>query len=333
MRAPAGAALPRADNVQLSADVVARRSSVPAVGGARRAPLDLHEGISDPRAKGGCQRWPRGLWLRWDSGDRHGHVEGRCRATNKCPYCRILAVVETAEMLSLDAAEWAPTLWIVLTAREHLTRPDTYRHLEQLRRSLRKRWPAIEWFVQVEFQRRGALHLNLLIKGVPTEDADRLLEAASALWCRRVDALPVGQHIEALSSAEAVTRYLQKELVHGLKREQAPPIGWKGHRTSQTRGYFVRPAAQMREEARASLRRKRALHTVLTACPQFGATDVEDLVDELLELDARKTWRLAMLDSSAYWWDARDRRRLERVPSPPSVPPTPTSGGRCAEGP
>ena len=29
-------------------------------------------------------------------------------------------VVETVEMLSLDAMEYAPTIWVVLTAREHL---------------------------------------------------------------------------------------------------------------------------------------------------------------------------------------------------------------------
>ncbi len=33
-------------------------------------------------------------------------------------------VVETVEMLSLDAMEYAPTIWVVLTAREHLTRKD-----------------------------------------------------------------------------------------------------------------------------------------------------------------------------------------------------------------
>lgn len=233
--------------------------------------------------------------LRWRHGELHGYVRGRCRATNLCPYCRILAVVETAEMLWLDAAEYAPTLWVVLTAREHLTRRDTYRHLEHLRRSLRRRWPSIEWFVQVEFQKRGALHLNLLIKGVPTEDAHELLRRAGEQWCRRVDALLVGQHIEAMNSAQAVSRYLQKELVHGLKREQAPPIGWRGHRTSQTRGYLVRPAAIMREEARASLRRKRQLWKVQQAAPELDALTVEDVVDELLDRQSKRSWELVQV--------------------------------------
>lgn len=221
---------------------------------AEGSALDLHEGISDPRT--GCLRWPEGHYLlNIDTGQL---VQGRCKATNLCPYCRRLAVIETAEMLTLDAMEYAPTLLLTLTAREHLTRRDTYDHLKQLRLSLRRRWP-IEWFVQVEFQKRGALHLHLLVKGVPVDAADELLAGACRIWCRRVDARPAGQSVNEITGADGLVRYLQKELAHGLKQEQAPPLGWKGHRTSHTRGYFARGTATMREEARSSLRLDRAI--------------------------------------------------------------------------
>ena len=72
-------------------------------------------------------------------------VKGRCRATNLCDYCARLAAVETSELLMLDAMEDAPSVYVVLTARELLTRRDCYEHLRALRRSLRKRWPAIRW--------------------------------------------------------------------------------------------------------------------------------------------------------------------------------------------
>ena len=187
-------------------------------------------------------------------------VKGRCRATNLCPYCQRLYVVETVEMLSLDALGGdAPTLWCVLTAREHLTRADTYRHLEHLRKSARKRWPGIQWFVQVEFQRRGALHLNLLIKGVPVAAEDALRTLLVSRWCARVDAEPQGQWLEAMADAGGVVYYLSKMLAHGLKAEQAPPLGWKGHRTSHTRGYFAAATWKMRRAARESLRLKREL--------------------------------------------------------------------------
>src|SRR3954453_18539078 len=117
-------------------------------------------------------------------------VRGRCRATNLCAYCARLFAVETSEMLMLDAVEYAPTVYAVLTARELLDRADCRGHLTKLRRSLRRRWPAIEWAVLVEFQRRGALHLNLLIKGVPVGDVAELHAHMARVWCERVDAVP-----------------------------------------------------------------------------------------------------------------------------------------------
>jgi hypothetical protein len=206
----------------------------------------------------------------------------------------MLYVVETVEMLVLDALEHAPTVWVVLTAREHLTRAECRDHLKALRRAARKRWPDVEWFVQVEFQRRGALHLNLLVKGVPVEDAAAFLEVLSGRWCARVDALPVGQWCESVEDATATTLYLSKMLAHGLKAEQQPPIGWRGHRTSQTGGYLVRPASVMRQEARAALRTKRLLHRARTLAESADAVEV---VLEQLEAAARDAvWKLATVN-------------------------------------
>ncbi len=200
-----------------------------APGGAGRAAagsaaaLDLHEGICDPAA-GGCERWPEHLrLLNHVTGEL---VRGRCRATNLCVYCQRLYVVETVEMLTLDALEYAPTLWLVLTAREHLTRADTYSHLRQLRKAARRRWPAVEWFVQVEFQRRGALHLNLLVKGVAGDDLEPFASLLISTWCARVDALSAAQWADVVNDGYGVTRYISKMLAHGLKAEQAPPFGW-----------------------------------------------------------------------------------------------------------
>jgi hypothetical protein len=260
------------------------------------APLDLHEGIVDPLA-GGCLRWPEHLrLLNHSTGELR---PGRCRATNVCRYCQRLYVIETVEMLTLDAMEHAPTLWAVLTAREHLTRRECRRHLERLRAAARKRWPGIEWFVQVEFQRRGALHLNLLVKGVPVDDVHELRQVLVERWCARVDAEPVGQWVDAVEDAGGVVRYLSKMLAHGLKAEQSPPLGWKGHRTSQTRGYLVRPASAMRLEARRAMRLKRLVWKGLDAT----AAD--------LELAAREAerWSLRYVTPSTL----RDVRRTPSV--------------------
>jgi hypothetical protein len=288
--------------VQLAARAVADPAALAPVSGTHGASrtasgpglLDLHEGIDDPRGGRGCGRWPEALrLLNRSTGEL---VVGRCRATNLCRYCQRLYVVETVEMLSLDAVEYAPTLWLVLTAREHLTRAECRRHLNQLLKAARRRWPGAEWFVQVEFQRRGALHLNLLVKGVPVESADALLEVVSEVWCARVDAEPVGQWSGAIEDAEHTVRYLSKMLAHGLKAEQAPPIGWRGHRTSQTRGYLVRPASVMRLEARRALRLKRLIYAGLDATTAELELQLRDSEDwSLVHSPARLSWLDALV--------------------------------------
>src|SRR3954463_532528 len=131
---PAGATRSRVAPVDPAGEADLRR--------AQRA-LDLHEGIRDPRPCGGCLRWPEHpRLLNHKTGEL---LPGRCRATNLCPYCARLFAIETSEMLMLDAMEDAPALYVVLTAREFLTRAACVDHLRQLRRSLRKRWPSIRW--------------------------------------------------------------------------------------------------------------------------------------------------------------------------------------------
>jgi hypothetical protein len=241
-------------------------------------------------------------------------IKGRCKATNLCAYCQRLYVRETVEALILDALDGdAPEFWLVLTAREHLTRAGLSAVLRHLRRVLRRRWPSIEWFVQVEMQRRGALHANLLIKGAPVADGDELLRLAADEWCSRVDALPVAQWLGAVGASEVVARYLGKMLGHGLKQEQAPPIGWKGHRTSQTRGYFPQGAAVIRRRARESLAGKRAVAVALAS--GLGAHDAELAAQESMRLAAATTWVLAN-DSGARMSDHGNhpkRRVLESL--------------------
>jgi hypothetical protein len=187
----------------------------------------------------------------------------------------------------------------------------------------------LQWFVQVEFQRRGALHLNLLCKGVPAEDSAALLAVLSERWCARVDALPVGQHVEVVREGAVVFRYLAKMLGHGLKQEQAPPLGWRGHRTSQTRGYLVRPASVMRLEARASRTLRRE---VWKATRQLS---YDELVSALLALpEAERTIEAAAARSEAVERRVADAMAsraavswaLWRQPATPGAP----AGGRPA---
>ncbi len=216
---------------------------------------------------------------------------GRCKSTNLCLYCQGLYVRETVEMLVLDAVEDAPSVWCVLTAREHLTRAQLSEHLRMVAQRLRREGWSMEWFVEVEFQKRGALHANLLVKGIAPGSERAWWARVVQLWCARVDAEPVGQWLGAVGAAEAVAKYLGKVLGHGLKSEQAPPIGWRGHRTSHTRGYFTAGTPAARARARQSLAYKRALAHALAA--GLDAHDAELGVRDAMATAAQTTWVLA----------------------------------------
>jgi hypothetical protein len=71
-----------------------------------------------------------------------------------------------------------------------------------------------------------------------------------------VDAEPRGQYVGEIGQAGGLMRYLA---LHFQKSEQAPPIGWRGHRFRTTRGYLAQPMVDAREQARASLRLKREI--------------------------------------------------------------------------
>lgn len=203
--------------------------------------------LADPRI--GCSRWPEGWWL---VNERTGvAVQGCCKATNLCVPCRTRFLRETAAVLKLASLQNPPTLYLVLTAREFLQRADCRRHLEHVRRAVRRHWPLVEWFVTVELQKRGALHLNLLVRGPLASEAAWFWAVAARAWCRRVDARAVAQHVEPITDAAGVARYVAKFQEYVCKHSQQPGVGWVGHRTSQSRGYFPGGIAAHRELVRS----------------------------------------------------------------------------------
>lgn len=271
--------------------------------------LDLHEGISDPKGRGaapgstrerlsGCPRWPEHQWLlNHSTGEL---VRGRCRATNLCDYCAKLAAVENAELLALDALEYAPTLWVVLTTRTPTTDAKRfYRSREQVWKSVRHRWPEAEYAFLVEFttgygsasggHRRP--HWNLLVKGVPTEALDEFRRVVVERWCAREDAEPWAQYVGTVEDAGGLMRYLA---LHFQKESQSPPKGWRGHRFRTSSGYLVRPASALRTEAKRSLRLKRLMWKGLSA-PEAEGT---------LELREREEWSLQYVNPSTVWLEA-----------------------------
>lgn len=272
--------------------------------------LDLHEGLSDaaphelpgldgrypdPR-RGGCPRWPEGLWLLSTHGER---VPGRCKATNQCDYCARLAAVENSEMLALDAMEGdAPQVWAVLTTRtatDDMTR--FYDARELVMRALRRQFPRARYACLLEFTtgygpRSGGLrrpHWNLLLKGIPAAAARRARQIVVRTWCRNVDAAPSGQYVGAIAEVGGLMRYIA---LHFQKESQAPPAGFRGQRFNCSRDYFTgRTRAEAREDARLALSEKRALwklgqHTGLTG------DALEDAYEAQLAAEGFPEWRL-----------------------------------------
>jgi len=250
---------------------VAREGAGGAAERAAERALALKEGIDTPPwfedAKAGrCGRVPD--WFKLVNRQTGECVDPRCRATNRCEYCRKMAAAETIEMLLLNAMSGnAPTLVLMLTARTFPTGDELRRTLRKIVQACRRRWPDFEWFVPRERQVRGELHVHPLVKGVPTDDDSMraLYDLVTRVWCARHDAQAYPfeerargpQGLKRVADGEGLVRYLTKDLAHSLKSAQALELGFKGHRTSQTRGYFPEGAMAAREAARESLRRRR----------------------------------------------------------------------------
>jgi len=265
---------------------------------AAERPLDLHEGIAhvEEEAASGCERWPEPLWLLASTGEV---VQGRCRATKKCPYCGRLGAVENAEMVALDAVENAPTLFVVLTTRDPaISGCEVRRHLERTWRAVRRRWPSAEYACFVEFTTglsvwsggHRRIHLNLLTKGVPESDRDELHALLLRTWGARTSTTQL--HVGPVYAAEGLVRYVTNLALHVMKDGQKPPPTYEGHLIRWSRGYFASGATEQRSRARAALRLKRELWKLLDHHPDVPADVIEELAADRLAAAAETSWRL-----------------------------------------
>lgn len=173
-------------------------------------------------------------------------------------------------MVALDAMEYAPTGYVVLTTRDpFITGEQLRRDLEQSWRSVRRRWPNAEYACFVEFTTglskwsggHRRIHLNLLTKGVDDLDALRLVLLDT--WGRRTNTTRLSA--SPIYAAEGLVRYVTNLALHVMKDGQKPPPSYEGHLIRWTRGYFSAGATVQRERARQSLRLKRLIHRGLDA--------------------------------------------------------------------
>jgi hypothetical protein len=229
------------------------------------------------------------------------HDDGRltpvaCGCSNKCRYCSWTAAVENAWVVRHDASICLPEVGFTLTTKAAHTAPATFRRdVEQVFRGLRREpWAGhARYLGQIEFttgqgsRSAGArrIHQHGLLKDVDRDRANDVGEVLRRIWQERTGAHRVEAH-ELHRPAGAIA-YLVN---HHAKTAQRPPAGWSGKRLRPSKGYYERPIAEMREEARAHLADKRTRAAVERALLEANAWDelpdvdeVHDLVDEHAE--------------------------------------------------
>jgi hypothetical protein len=297
------------------------RSEAPALDNLReRSQLGR---LDDPtRAPEGffCDSPARGVrWLRSD-----GELEYvRCGASNRCGYCAMLTACENAVVMRLDSFDGAfPRVGLTTTTR----RPnhpwaELRRAEERLWRDLRaSHGRQVEYCGFLEWTSGNAptsgglkrRHLHHTVKGLDFEPGDvvyeadkwgrevaRLpeLEARVSTWWRRHTGDAWQVECRPLRTPMGAVAYL---VLHHHKREQAPPPGTKHvKRLRPSRGYFNRPIADYRREARELLRDERLfaeLVAVLDVPDGIPSYLVEErIVERVDEARDRAKWEAPKL--------------------------------------
>jgi hypothetical protein len=178
-----------------------------------------------------------------------------------CARCWARRSRELARCLVLDARESMPTHCLTLTTRtpwEQLD-ADTYRRGSQyVMQRLRRHLGRVEYFGAIEFTTgrsataggRRRLHGHYLLK-IPDAAIVDVLDVEQLVretWQQVTGAWVV--EVAALVSPGAALGYLG---LHHRKPSQAPPAGWRGMTERASRGYWSRPIAQLRADARTEL--------------------------------------------------------------------------------
>jgi hypothetical protein len=252
--------------------------------------------VDDPRvvpAEFFCALPSRGVaWLYADGS--LGFV--RCGAPNRCDYCAMLTACENAVVIRLDAfdakgigglSEGFPRMGITTTTANLNLGYDGLRLAQQkLWRQLRREFGEqvqycgfLEWTTGKSERSKGRRypHLHFLVKGLDPGMSHAIAARVSELWRKFAHAWQV--ECKPLYTPLAAIAYLA---LHHHKREQGPPPGTRNvKRLRGSRGYFNRPIADYRTEAREILKDERAVASIveLLEVPSGAA---EHIVAELI---------------------------------------------------
>lgn len=240
--------------------------------GARSAPSCLLPDKSHPEArwrgpggevfdrawwsKSACPTPKIGLALAYPSGRMAPLPCGRVR----CPHCAAYHALTALEMVRDTSDRMGnPTVAITLTTAD----PDRplgkawSKDVEQVTRALRRRHQDAEYLGFMEWTTgraktaggRRRPHQHFLARGIPRSAAEATEQVVREVWEARTGASRV--EVAPLRSNERGIAYLA--LHHG-KESQAPPDSFTGRRLRASKGWWGRPAAEVRSEAKERLR-------------------------------------------------------------------------------
>lgn len=162
-------------------------------------------------------------------------------------------------MLLLDALVDPPTHGVCLTSHDPFMTPATFRlGVQMVVQGWRREYGRqVEYFGSVEFTTGKAktsggyrrIHQHMVVKGLEGADVLEAERLTREKWQRATGAKVV-EVAELLTPGGAIG-YLA---LHHRKPGQAPPEGWRGMGDRPSKGYFHRPVAELRAEAKAQLR-------------------------------------------------------------------------------
>jgi hypothetical protein len=191
-------------------------------------------------------------------------VPVRCKSPNKCLYCGTIVAIENAKVLDLDAADdRRPTVLLTLTTRDPIESAEFTTKTAVFWRAFRRRFGDVEFCGFIEWTTgegtraagRRRLHAHYLVKDLdPRYALAEVEEWVRSEWKSLVGAWVV--EVVSLRSQGGATAYLA---LHHRKQAQGPPRGWSGKRFRPSKGYFNRPVAELRREARLLLQESAAV--------------------------------------------------------------------------
>lgn len=219
---------------------------MPDIGSPTAAPHDP-PGRRRPLPRGGWHgcRYPRRL--------ANGKILPCRSARCPSPGCRRARAEKLFRILDRSFRTRPPTHHVVLKLTDdlHTGAAELSGYLRRftglVRLARRESGVAIEYVYFVEFDKSGQPHLHLLAIAPPGWSTQKLGRAIKAWWTAACTGRKTLAHCDVVKNLEAITRYVTKHL-RDRRGVYPPPDDWDGrrcHLTGQSRGFFVKPKAEL----------------------------------------------------------------------------------------